>query len=263
MHTRSAVASQPHLGGMKALHHGSCAANASALLQALIVSGCVGRRVKSMMCFLQNLCPPARLFCAIKAPLPLVSHETMQCSDGGGTWPGSSSSAGLRARIRPCGAVTDSAIRTSLHAKGETGASVLNKLLIEAFCQGLHNACACIERFEIPTLTSHANMLFEHMLLPPHQTHCCNVLIIKQSATAMVTEDLTDPRVQETPKYRDRPTSYRGACFVCGDNIDTDQIIPAEYLTLVPTKVRSAHACGFELVRWQAMHAVLPDFKAE
>lgn len=43
--------------------------------------------------------------------------------------------------------------------------------------------------------------------------------------------------LQETPKYRDRPRQYRGKCFVTKDNIDTDQIIPAEFLTLVPSKV--------------------------
>lgn len=31
-------------------------------------------------------------------------------------------------------------------------------------------------------------------------------------------------------------TSFHGLCYVVRDNIDTDQIIPAEYLTLVPSK---------------------------
>lgn len=31
-------------------------------------------------------------------------------------------------------------------------------------------------------------------------------------------------------------TTLRGRCYVTKDNIDTDQIIPAEYLTLVPSK---------------------------
>ncbi|KAI3882059.1 hypothetical protein MKX03_006269 [Papaver bracteatum] len=31
-------------------------------------------------------------------------------------------------------------------------------------------------------------------------------------------------------------TSFHGVCYVLGENIDTDQIIPAEYLTLVPSK---------------------------
>ncbi|XP_030543140.1 3-isopropylmalate dehydratase small subunit 1-like [Rhodamnia argentea] len=30
-------------------------------------------------------------------------------------------------------------------------------------------------------------------------------------------------------------TAFHGLCYVLGDNIDTDQIIPAEYLTLVPS----------------------------
>lgn len=35
-----------------------------------------------------------------------------------------------------------------------------------------------------------------------------------------------------------------GRCFVVGDNIDTDQIIPAEYLTLVPSKPEEYEKLG-------------------
>lgn len=31
-------------------------------------------------------------------------------------------------------------------------------------------------------------------------------------------------------------STFHGTCYVVGDNIDTDQIIPAQYLTLVPSK---------------------------
>ncbi|PIA50094.1 hypothetical protein AQUCO_01300673v1 [Aquilegia coerulea] len=34
----------------------------------------------------------------------------------------------------------------------------------------------------------------------------------------------------------DTTTTFHGVSYVLGDNIDTDQIIPAEYLTLVPSK---------------------------
>ena len=43
------------------------------------------------------------------------------------------------------------------------------------------------------------------------------------------------------------PASSRvihGSCFVVGDNIDTDQIIPAEYLTLVPSKPEEYEKLG-------------------
>nr|CAD1844943.1 unnamed protein product [Ananas comosus var. bracteatus] len=46
------------------------------------------------------------------------------------------------------------------------------------------------------------------------------------------------------------PTLFHGPCFVLGDNIDTDQIIPAEHLTLVPSnpdeyaKLGSHAFCG-------------------
>ena len=51
-----------------------------------------------------------------------------------------------------------------------------------------------------------------------------------------------DPRTKEMPKFRERPDKYTGKCFVVKDNIDTDQIIPAEYLTLVPSKVMACRA---------------------
>ncbi|KAL2472066.1 3-isopropylmalate dehydratase small subunit 3 [Abeliophyllum distichum] len=39
-----------------------------------------------------------------------------------------------------------------------------------------------------------------------------------------------------TPAVASTVTTFHGLCYVVGDNIDTDQIIPAEYLTLVPSK---------------------------
>uniref|UniRef100_A0A0C9S6R2 3-isopropylmalate dehydratase n=1 Tax=Wollemia nobilis TaxID=56998 RepID=A0A0C9S6R2_9CONI len=37
---------------------------------------------------------------------------------------------------------------------------------------------------------------------------------------------------------------FHGQCFVVGDNIDTDQIIPTEYLTLVPSKPEEYEKLG-------------------
>ena len=74
---------------------------------------------------------------------------------------------------------------------------------------------------------------------------CCTnrrtpLSVFRQSSVARqaAASDDMDPREKEMPKNRARPTKYTGACFVVKDNIDTDQIIPAEYLTLVPSKVR-------------------------
>ncbi|KAM7256822.1 hypothetical protein ACFE04_012563 [Oxalis oulophora] len=39
-------------------------------------------------------------------------------------------------------------------------------------------------------------------------------------------------------------TSFHGLCYVLGDNIDTDQIIPAEHLTLVPSKPEEYEKLG-------------------
>ncbi|XP_065857820.1 3-isopropylmalate dehydratase small subunit 1-like [Euphorbia lathyris] len=49
-------------------------------------------------------------------------------------------------------------------------------------------------------------------------------------------------------------TSFHGLCYVVGDNIDTDQIIPAEYLTLVPSNPAEYEKLGsYALIG-------LPDF---
>lgn len=42
--------------------------------------------------------------------------------------------------------------------------------------------------------------------------------------------------VAKVCKKEGEPRIIKGKCFVTKDNIDTDQIIPAEYLTLVPSK---------------------------
>ncbi|KAK4718766.1 hypothetical protein R3W88_017104 [Solanum pinnatisectum] len=53
-----------------------------------------------------------------------------------------------------------------------------------------------------------------------------------------------------TPETTKTATTFHGLCYVLGDNIDTDQIIPAEYLTLVPSnpdeykKLGSYALCG-------------------
>uniref|UniRef100_A0A5B7B2R8 3-isopropylmalate dehydratase n=1 Tax=Davidia involucrata TaxID=16924 RepID=A0A5B7B2R8_DAVIN len=39
-------------------------------------------------------------------------------------------------------------------------------------------------------------------------------------------------------------TTFHGLCYVVGDNIDTDQIIPAEYLTLVPSNPKEYKKLG-------------------
>ena len=52
---------------------------------------------------------------------------------------------------------------------------------------------------------------------------------------ALETARAMDPRVAEMPENRPRPRTYRSPCYVTKDNIDTDQIIPAEFLTWVPS----------------------------
>lgn len=58
------------------------------------------------------------------------------------------------------------------------------------------------------------------------------------------------PRAAASQSSSDGAATFHGVCYVVGDNIDTDQIIPAEYLTLVPSnpaeyeKLGSYALCG-------------------
>ena len=61
----------------------------------------------------------------------------------------------------------------------------------------------------------------------------------------------------------------RGQAFVVGDNIDTDQIIPAQYLTLVPTipeeyeKLGSYALCGLPKSQYATRYVVEGQMKTE
>ena len=61
----------------------------------------------------------------------------------------------------------------------------------------------------------------------------------------------------------------RGKAFVVGDNIDTDQIIPAQYLTLVPTipeeyeKLGSYALCGLPKSAYATRYVVEGQMKTE
>ncbi len=81
-------------------------------------------------------------------------------------------------------------------------------------------------------------VISDAFLVHPSQLSATRSLALSKTiATNVITGTTPESDMSEMPKYRSRPSQYTGKCFVLGDNIDTDQIIPAEFLTLVPTKV--------------------------
>ncbi|XP_023521482.1 3-isopropylmalate dehydratase small subunit 3-like isoform X2 [Cucurbita pepo subsp. pepo] len=80
-------------------------------------------------------------------------------------------------------------------------------------------------------------------LLPPSQSikfpslHCHTLKDLSITASHASQRAATIiPRAAATPSSAASSTTvFHGSCYVVGDNIDTDQIIPAEYLTLVPS----------------------------
>ncbi|CAN8284617.1 unnamed protein product [Cochlearia groenlandica] len=63
------------------------------------------------------------------------------------------------------------------------------------------------------------------------------LLLSKQSSSppSFITRAAAEPQQRKT---------FHGLCYVVGDNIDTDQIIPAEYLTLVPSNPEEYEKLG-------------------
>ncbi|KAK7255276.1 hypothetical protein RIF29_28683 [Crotalaria pallida] len=92
-----------------------------------------------------------------------------------------------------------------------------------------------------PPFTSKSK-LNNNITLSPHIT-----LSPKSSST---------PRAHAPSNPSSSTASFHGLCYVVGDNIDTDQIIPAEYLTLVPSKPDEYEKLGsFALVGLPAAYA--------
>ncbi|MED6123485.1 Plasma membrane sulfite pump involved in sulfite metabolism [Stylosanthes scabra] len=85
-----------------------------------------------------------------------------------------------------------------------------------------------------------------HKLTPSHSltfpTHPTQTLTSRAISTSISTSTrihtLSTTRATSSPSSSttSAETTFHGLCYVVGDNIDTDQIIPAEYLTLVPSK---------------------------
>ncbi|MED6120610.1 Plasma membrane sulfite pump involved in sulfite metabolism [Stylosanthes scabra] len=81
----------------------------------------------------------------------------------------------------------------------------------------------------LPFSSSHS------LTFPTHPTKTLTSRAISTSnSTPTRIHSLFTARATSSPSSNE--TTFHGLCYVVGDNIDTDQIIPAEYLTLVPSK---------------------------
>ncbi|AEC10208.1 Aconitase/3-isopropylmalate dehydratase protein [Arabidopsis thaliana] len=60
-------------------------------------------------------------------------------------------------------------------------------------------------------------------------------LVSREASSSFVTRSAAEPQERKT---------FHGLCYVVGDNIDTDQIIPAEFLTLVPSNPEEYEKLG-------------------
>lgn len=80
------------------------------------------------------------------------------------------------------------------------------------------------------------------LISPPHSlkfpaiSQNPNKSLTFQTLHAPSRSSVVVPRAAAPSSSTGASTTFHGLCYVMGDNIDTDQIIPAEYLTLVPSK---------------------------
>lgn len=94
-------------------------------------------------------------------------------------------------------------------------------------------AAATASKMSIYFQKSYSPLSFEPNLRFPTHSSFPKYPSFSQSAPLPLLS--TAPRATATPSSPS-PTTFHGPCYVLGDNIDTDQIILAEYLTLVPSK---------------------------
>lgn len=88
-----------------------------------------------------------------------------------------------------------------------------------------------------------------HFVKFPNTSQTPTHLIVKPLTTHSPRASLSSiiPRATATPSSSTTSTTqttFHGLCYVVGDNIDTDQIIPAEYLTLVPSNPEEYEKLG-------------------
>ncbi|XP_072957210.1 3-isopropylmalate dehydratase small subunit 1-like [Typha angustifolia] len=80
-----------------------------------------------------------------------------------------------------------------------------------------------------------ANLRYKNLTLP-FAKHPHSVLFYSPRNNPRHLSRVRATLTSSSPSPSASPTTFHGHCYVVGDNIDTDQIIPAEHLTLVPSK---------------------------
>lgn len=84
----------------------------------------------------------------------------------------------------------------------------------------------------LPSLSTTPHILKFPTTYPTHLIKPLAAQVPRGTTSSIIASAAATPSITaSTPS-----TTFHGLCYVVGDNIDTDQIIPAEYLTLVPSK---------------------------
>ena len=77
-------------------------------------------------------------------------------------------------------------------------------------------------------------------IIPKRRSHIVTTATVSTSSSSSSPDTDTEWRVG----HKRSGSTIRSQVFVVGDNIDTDQIIPAEYLTLVPSRAEEYRKLG-------------------
>ncbi|XP_004506903.1 3-isopropylmalate dehydratase small subunit 1-like [Cicer arietinum] len=98
--------------------------------------------------------------------------------------------------------------------------------------------------------SSSSTSSFNFLSFPSFQSKFCKTII----SSPQITRAHAPPSPSTTTTAT---SSFHGLCYVVGDNIDTDQIIPAEHLTLVPSNPDEYQKLGsFALIGLPDSYAV-------
>lgn len=99
---------------------------------------------------------------------------------------------------------------------------------------------------------SHSSSSFNFVSFPTFQSKPCSRIVASSIIPRAQANAPPSPSATTTAS-----SSFHGLCYVVGDNIDTDQIIPAEHLTLVPSNPDEYQKLGsFALIGLPDSYAV-------